>query len=255
VGSIGSPPRRRADQLEKRKGTPQKGLRLMPMLATPSLPAISQHFTEVGSSGRCAISAFIFGAAARASRRWSTNPSIGSTGVFVGAAWPAKRLPRQPETWASSGAIPWPCCRSAATTWPTISATGWKWASASRIRPKSSTLNWFRRGPTKFLWPGYGENVRVLKWILERVEGRGAAEETPVGLVPARNALTLDGLQISPETMEELLSVNPEDWEDDLATASILRQIRQPLPRELREEHEKLSRRLSTKGASLARSG
>jgi phosphoenolpyruvate carboxykinase (GTP) len=88
------------------------------------------------------------------------------------------------------------------------------------------------------------------------VEGRGAAEETPVGLVPARNALTLDGLQISPETMEELLSVNPEDWEDDLADSKLFfDKFGSRLPRELREEHEKLSRRLSTKGASLARSG
>jgi len=123
--------------------------------------------------------------------------------------------------------------------------------------PKIFHVNWFRRGADgKFLWPGYGENVRVLKWILERVEGRGAAEETPVGLVPTRDALTLDGLQISPETMEELLSVNPEDWEDDLADSKLFfDKFGSRFPRELREEHEKLSRRLSTKGASLARSG
>jgi phosphoenolpyruvate carboxykinase (GTP) len=90
--------------------------------------------------------------------------------------------------------------------------------------PKIFHVNWFRRGADgKFLWPGYGENVRVLKWILERVEGRGAAEETPVGLVPTRNALTLDGLQISPETMEELLSVNPEDCTKNSRAASALK--------------------------------
>jgi len=123
--------------------------------------------------------------------------------------------------------------------------------------PKIFHVNWFRRGADgKFLWPGYGENVRVLKWILERVEGSGAAEETAVGFVPARNALTLDGLQISPETLEELLSLNPEDWEDDLADSKqFFDKFGSRLPRELREEHEKFSRRLSTKGASLARSG
>jgi phosphoenolpyruvate carboxykinase (GTP) len=123
--------------------------------------------------------------------------------------------------------------------------------------PKIFHVNWFRRGADgKFLWPGYGENVRVLKWILERVEGSGAAEETAVGFVPARNALTLDGLQISPETLEELLSLNPEDWEDDLADSKqFFDKFGSRLPRELREEHEKFSRRLSARGASLARSG
>ncbi|HXN52270.1 MAG TPA: phosphoenolpyruvate carboxykinase (GTP) [Candidatus Acidoferrum sp.] len=123
--------------------------------------------------------------------------------------------------------------------------------------PKIFHVNWFRRGADgKFLWPGYGENVRVLKWILERVEGRGGAEETPVGFVPARNALTLDGLQISPAAIEELLSVNSEDWEDDLADSKqFFAKFGNRLPREILEEHEKLSRRLSTEGASLARSG
>ena len=123
--------------------------------------------------------------------------------------------------------------------------------------PKIFHVNWFRRGAdNKFLWPGYGQNVRVLKWILERVEGRGGAEETPVGFVPARNALTLEGLQISPEAVEELLRVNPEDWEDDLADSKqFFNKFGSRLPQELREEHEKLSQRLSTEDASLARSG
>jgi len=78
-------------------------------------------------------------------------------------------------------------------------------------------VNWFRKGEDgKFLWPGYGENVRVLKWILERVEGRGAAQETPIGYVPTKNGLTLDGLKISGESLDELLRVNPEDWEAEM---------------------------------------
>ena len=123
--------------------------------------------------------------------------------------------------------------------------------------PKIFHVNWFRRGAdNKFLWPGYGENVRVLKWILERVEGRAAAEETPVGFVPTRNALTLDRLQISSEAIDELLRVDPDDWEDDLADSKqFFDKFGSRLPRELREEHDKLARRLSTEGASLARSG
>src|SRR6202162_71771 len=59
--------------------------------------------------------------------------------------------------------------------------------------PKIFHVNWFRKGADgKFLWPGYGENVRVLKWMLDRIEGRGAATETPIGFVPAQSSLTLD---------------------------------------------------------------
>jgi phosphoenolpyruvate carboxykinase (GTP) len=120
--------------------------------------------------------------------------------------------------------------------------------------PKVFHVNWFRRGADgNFLWPGYGENVRVLKWILERVEGRGAAEESPVGFVPTRNALTLDGLQISAEAMKELLRVNPEDWEDDLVDCKqFFEKFGDRLPDEIREEHQKLSLRLSTGGASAS---
>ncbi|HEY4906067.1 MAG TPA: phosphoenolpyruvate carboxykinase (GTP) [Candidatus Acidoferrum sp.] len=112
--------------------------------------------------------------------------------------------------------------------------------------PKIFHVNWFRKGADgKFLWPGFGENVRVLKWILERVEGRGGAEETPIGFVPSRNALTLDGLNLSSETIDELLEVDPEDWEQELVDSKeFFQKFGSRLPREIREEHDKLSGRL-----------
>ncbi len=111
--------------------------------------------------------------------------------------------------------------------------------------PKIFHVNWFRKGADgKFLWPGYGENVRVLKWILERVEGRGAARETPIGYVPAKNGLTLDGMKISEEALSELLRVNTEDWEAELEDSKqFFGKFGERLPRQIREEHEKLSRR------------
>ena len=111
--------------------------------------------------------------------------------------------------------------------------------------PKIFHVNWFRRGGDgKFLWPGFGENVRVLKWILERVEGRGAAQETPIGYVPAANALTLDGLNITPQQMDQLLEVNPEDWEQELAdTSEFFQKFGNRLPDELRREHHNLTTR------------
>jgi phosphoenolpyruvate carboxykinase (GTP) len=111
--------------------------------------------------------------------------------------------------------------------------------------PKIFHVNWFRKGADgKFLWPGYGENVRVLKWILERVEGRGATQETPIGYVPAKNGLTLDGLKISAESLDELLRVNPEDWEAEMEDSKeFLGKFGERLPRQILEEHEKLARR------------
>src|SRR5499433_2653738 len=120
--------------------------------------------------------------------------------------------------------------------------------------PKIFHVNWFRKGADgKFLWPGYGENVRVLKWILERVEGSAMAEETPIGYIPSRGALTLDGLNISQQTMDDLLRVNPDDWEQELIdTKEFFQKFGDRLPGELRVEHEKLTRRLGST-ASVAR--
>jgi phosphoenolpyruvate carboxykinase (GTP) len=106
--------------------------------------------------------------------------------------------------------------------------------------PKIFHVNWFRKGADgKFLWPGYGENVRVLKWILERVEGRGDAKETPIGYVPTQTGLTLDGLKIAPEALDELFRVNADNWENDLADSrEFLAKFGERLPAELRKEHE-----------------
>jgi phosphoenolpyruvate carboxykinase (GTP) len=113
--------------------------------------------------------------------------------------------------------------------------------------PKIFHVNWFRKGANgKFLWPGYGENVRVLKWILERINGKGQAEETPIGLVPPRRALTLDGLKIPPENMEALLRVDAGDWQkeaDEIGT--YFKKFGDRLPAELREEQAHLTERLN----------
>ncbi len=79
--------------------------------------------------------------------------------------------------------------------------------------PKVFYVNWFRKGADgKFLWPGYGENSRVLEWVFERTAGRGGAVETPIGLLPAPGALDTTGLAIDAATMDELLRVDLEEW-------------------------------------------
>ena len=112
--------------------------------------------------------------------------------------------------------------------------------------PKIFHVNWFRKGEDgKFLWPGYGENVRVLKWMLERIEGRAKATETPIGYVPALGSLTLDGLDISADTMAKLLQVDTSVWADEHeAIGKFFEKFGKWLPEELRQEQEKLGQRL-----------
>jgi phosphoenolpyruvate carboxykinase (GTP) len=74
-------------------------------------------------------------------------------------------------------------------------------------------VNWFRTDKAgRFLWPGFGQNLRVLLWMIERVKGQGRATETPVGLVPTRDALSLDGLNLSSADVDTLLAVDRDEW-------------------------------------------
>jgi phosphoenolpyruvate carboxykinase (GTP) len=79
--------------------------------------------------------------------------------------------------------------------------------------PKIFRVNWFRRDADgRFLWPGYGDNVRVLKWMVERIRGTGRADETPIGLVPAAGALDISGLDVTPAQLREALRCDPVEW-------------------------------------------
>src|SRR5437870_866261 len=79
--------------------------------------------------------------------------------------------------------------------------------------PKIFRVNWFRRDADgKFLWPGYGANMRVLKWMVERVRGTGRAEETPIGYVPAPGALDTNGLNVTPAQLREALRCDAGEW-------------------------------------------
>ncbi len=89
--------------------------------------------------------------------------------------------------------------------------------------PKIFAVNWFRKSAEgSFLWPGYGENSRVLKWVVQRVSAdpSGASVETPIGNVPAPGALDVDGLSLSAETLETVLRVNVDDWAAELPKIS-----------------------------------
>ncbi|HXQ64391.1 MAG TPA: phosphoenolpyruvate carboxykinase (GTP) [Steroidobacteraceae bacterium] len=112
--------------------------------------------------------------------------------------------------------------------------------------PRIFHVNWFRQDQAgKFLWPGYGENLRVLKWIIDRAAGRVDARETPIGYMPADGDLDVTGLELAHGALEELLSVDAPAWHADLAhLSSEFEQYGDRLPPALRQELEDVLRRL-----------
>jgi phosphoenolpyruvate carboxykinase (GTP) len=113
--------------------------------------------------------------------------------------------------------------------------------------PKIFYVNWFRKDHNgKWLWPGYGENSRVLKWIFERVAGEGKAVETPIGLMPSPDAIDRTGLSVSDAQMEELLHVDVAEWKKELdSIREHYKKFGDRLPKELTEELAGLEKRLN----------
>jgi phosphoenolpyruvate carboxykinase (GTP) len=114
--------------------------------------------------------------------------------------------------------------------------------------PRVYLVNWFRKSAGgDFLWPGFGENSRVLKWIFERCEGTAKAVETPIGLLPAEGELDLSGVDVSREDLAELLHVDTTGWLADVAAMrEEYAQFGERVPRELRTELQDLEERLRT---------
>lgn len=113
--------------------------------------------------------------------------------------------------------------------------------------PKIFYVNWFRKTDDgKWLWPGFGENSRVLKWVFERCTGQTEAEETSIGFLPTKDSLDLSGLDISDQDLEILLSVNPAEWKDEIPKIQEhFEKFGGRLPKELAEELDRLTDRLS----------
>ncbi|HKS68754.1 MAG TPA: phosphoenolpyruvate carboxykinase (GTP) [Candidatus Acidoferrales bacterium] len=206
-------------------------------------PSISPHWDDAAG---VPISAIIFGG-----RRGKLAPLVYQSrdwqhGVFVGATMASE------TTAAATGAVgvtrrdPMAMLPFCGYNMADYFAHWLEVGPKIGKQPRVFHVNWFRKGDNgKFLWPGYGENVRVLKWILDRIEGRASAAETPIGFIPTPESLNLDGMQISREALDELLRVDPAAWaEETHATGEFLAKFGDLLPAAIRAEHDSLSSRL-----------
>jgi phosphoenolpyruvate carboxykinase (GTP) len=120
--------------------------------------------------------------------------------------------------------------------------------SADAVKlPKMFYVNWFRRDDDgKFVWPGFGENIRVLKWAIERIEGRAAAIDTPIGRIPAPDGLDVDGLDMSEADLANAIKVDVEQWRNEIPSIEEwFEKIGDKVPSSLRDELESLKLRLT----------
>jgi phosphoenolpyruvate carboxykinase (GTP) len=118
-------------------------------------------------------------------------------------------------------------------------------ASGGKL-PAIFCVNWFRKGPDgKFVWPGYGENMRVLKWMIERLEGKAQAEDHLFGLSPRYADLQWDGLQFSPAQFEQVTRIDKDEWKAELALhTALFEQLAYHLPAELQQTRATIEKRM-----------
>jgi phosphoenolpyruvate carboxykinase (GTP) len=193
------------------------------------------------------ISAFLFGG-----RRARVAPLVFESrdwahGVFVGAAVASE------TTAAQSGAVgvvrrdpmamlPF-CGYNMADYW----AHWLRLGPTLKQPPRIFHVNWFRQDANgKFLWPGFGENLRVLRWVAERCRGEGKAVESPIGWLPAEGAIDTTGLAVAPAAIGELLSVDPADWRQEAAgLAEFFAKFGDRVPAEMERQRQALLARLA----------
>ena len=207
-------------------------------------PCISSEFN---STTGVPISAIVFGG-----RRAKTAPLVYQSrdwdnGVFVGSIMASE------TTAAATGAVgvvrrdpmamlPF-CGYNMADYWEHWFEMGEKLGDKA---PKIFNVNWFRTDDEgNFIWPGFGDNLRVLEWIIKRCEGKADAEETPIGFVPKAEDINLEGLDFDLETLKGILQVDPSLWTSELdGIKEFYAQFGDKLPAKLREELDGLAARL-----------
>jgi len=112
--------------------------------------------------------------------------------------------------------------------------------------PKIFHVNWFRKNAQgKFLWPGFGENARVLKWIFERTDNAPNAVDTAIGRIPSKGALDVEGLKLMPNALEDLFQIDAADWKREILNyTEFHNSLGDRLPQAIKQERDALSQRI-----------
>jgi len=117
--------------------------------------------------------------------------------------------------------------------------------SKGKSLPKIFGVNWFRKNESGFLWPGFGENSRVLKWIFDRCDGTVKANKTEIGYMPTVNDIDVKGIKVSESALKDLLSVDKEGWKRDITNLrEYYKLFGKKLPKELTKQLDSLEKRL-----------
>lgn len=243
---LGDPPAHAKDW-NGREWTPQSGrvaAHANSRFTTPAGQCPSMDPAWEDSKG-VPLSAIIFGG-----RRARTAPLVYETrdwqhGTFVGATMASER------TAAAAGKVG-ELRRDPMAMKPFIGYhvgdyfNHWLEMGQRGTPPKVYHVNWFRTDDNgKFLWPGFGENIRVLEWIFERVKGRANAKDSPLGYMPEASDINREGLNVSEEVLQEILTVRAEDWADEITSQEeFFREVGSKNPRALWDEHYRLKGKL-----------
>jgi phosphoenolpyruvate carboxykinase (GTP) len=123
--------------------------------------------------------------------------------------------------------------------------------------PKIFFVNWFRKDARgKYIWPGYGDNSRVLKWVVDRLEGRAEATPTPIGNLPARQSLDIAGLDLTREQIDALISIDDDIWQEEASRIPVFyEKFGDRMPQALWDEYALLIERLGQADAKQGARG
>ncbi len=168
--------------------------------------------------------------------------STGAPAFTSAPPWARRPPPPRPAPSVKCAATPWPCCRSAAITWATTSATGSRCSANLSETPRIFHVNWFRKDADgKFIWPGFSENMRVLKWIVDRAHGRAVARKRPIGWMPHYEDIEWKGLDFPREKFEELQAFDRKAWREEvIGQEELFIDLHDHLPAEIIYERELL---------------
>jgi phosphoenolpyruvate carboxykinase (GTP) len=207
-------------------------------------PSISPDFEALEG---VKIDAFLFGG-----RRALVKPLVAEAfdwehGVYMGATMASERTAAQFGKQGEVRRDPMAMLPFCGYNMADYFAHWLEMGSKIKNKPKIFNVNWFRRGEDgDFLWPGYGENLRVLEWILKRCEGEIDAQETPIGFVPKPGDIDVEGLGLKPGTMEKLLAVHKNQLKEELkGIEEFFDKFGDRLPKELIQQKAAVEKRLA----------